>query len=1618
MKTLINPKLGIFFCAMNFYYYLCAAFFILGSLRGSLYAQLPPPGGLTGNVANGAVTLQWLPIPSASPTAYFIYRSLVENTATMTDTPPSTPSSPESPIDTFTITPTPSPITSVLAGTSSYIDYQVTNGRTYLYQVNAIDISGLGFPASVLVIPYGPAEAITQLTIQNNQHSGALDLYWGIPSSTYPVSIYQIFRYDVTTTPIFTPTLTNTPSNTPMAIMPPPQLTPWNTPTNSYTPTKTSTFTVTDTPTYTPTGTRSPTSTPTNLFPASAVLTLNPNPIAITSDNTYSDIPVPSSENYFYVVQAVDSQGNPGLLPTYAAGPAGVKYNLPPDPPVLMGFVPVTPTPTYGVQLYWNGPLASEGVTVYTLISNETPIATFTTPSPTMGYLDFKITESNNSGNPTTYQVVASSAVTSSNSNPIQLSISKSSLSGQPTVIPVVTANAVSLSWSDGVTGTYGLAGYWIFKALNGYPGTTGLSPTPTPIATVLETATPNLVYSWVDAPTPVNHMGYWVQPFDNALTGGIIGTPTILNLAPTPVSTVSAVNVVGGNNQVNVSWSGNAGPGFFGTPANYVIYRFYSTPTQTPTLTSIATVGYTQNNFNDFILVVTANPQVEYQVGVVDAFGNTSDLTAISNPVTTSNLGLPLQPTVLPLAGATNSLLYSWIQNPQSDQVDSYYLFGQDWPTLTATTTPTPVVNLVPSPTMSYSNPGSSWSSSIFYLLAHNSVGYSKPATLSGIPVPPYQVTAIPTSSQQVLVTWNLIPTPNAKTAVDGFNIYRSNISGAEFVSIGNASPAQTNFIDPNAQPGKNYFYRVTAKGHDVIGDELSESPLYPTPVAEAGFYSWPSTPMGLSAQGGINQTTLYWSYNPTDEFVTDYLIYKNGNLTPVLTVMATLSPTNTLAPASPSPTATITPTPNLTPLQTQTATITPSPTPTGYYVTLPDNAAQESSYQIVAQNIQGFSTPSNTVSILCDPIINPTAGLTPPQGFTPTPKATPAYPPVVWISGITYPGVVTGYVIYRSSDPSFPSNNTPITNVTGPVSFIPDNGAVSGYTNYYELLANDTNHISVNPLPGTAPVVSVDVWPNVPSSMACQPASTSINLSWAAPIGNLVITGYEIHRSTCPTCPQTLLATGVSKPTYQDNLATPRVPYFYEVDSVASNGLTSAQSSASGLAVSPVSLQNTPYAASNNLNWSPVSVATPSNITGYVVYRMTLQNPATQIPVSFTSISPLLEGINNTVYADINVTEATTYAYEVAPAALNPAGGYILGPFSNAVTQSVFPQPVADLEAASGDGIVQLRWDYQGTADNAFTYTIMRKLGAAPDIDYQVLKSGFSGINYTDSPVQNKTFYDYEVIAADANGQASTAQYVTALPAKPPIVTDTAVSLSQSQGGTIQGNTLIWSAANMMVTVINNGVTSVTSNVENFDPANMYPLGGYLLSRSTDGGGIYTYTHIISAPTPSSGATIGPAAVTYFDPVQLVQGNTNTYLIQAFDAPPDLPLPLAQAVTQSWVHLSNYNLVTAYPLNAGAALDLNAIRPFGTATKVHIRFVVTTPGNVNIKVYALNGTFIKELVNRWFTSGVYGTPDSPYPLIWDARNMNGTLVASGVYLITVEVNGHQEIDKIAVIK
>ncbi|HVM32520.1 MAG TPA: hypothetical protein VMU88_05250 [bacterium] len=1456
---------------------------------------LPAPTGFAATPQNGRVGLGWNPQPSA--TAYQVSRRLLGATPT--------------PIATLTAPATP-----------AFTDNQVTNGRTYEYSLLGLNGSGPGAASAVTVTPFSPPAAVDPLTV-GNQVSNALSLSWQVPLSTYPVTLYQIFRYAV---PVAT--VVSTPSPVPAAL----------------------------------------------------VLTASPTPYAQVASASFTDTAVgaPGASYFFYLALAQDSANPPNLspAPAFSSAPALSKIQ-PPVAPQLSAFPGVTATPVvgasgYGVRLVWGGAAASEGVTGYQVWRDNHPVTILpvATVTPTFVFDDKAAPFSSSAGLPLDYAVEAMSAPGTALSNTVPVTFFGPKQSGAPKVTPDATQGAVTVTWPLGSGGSYGLAGYRIYKSLQGPPSTplptaTGtltpaptVTPTPTPFATVALTPSASPTLAVLDGSVPnANGYSYWVEPYDQTSHAGnfAVPTPPVLALAPTPVLSVSAAGPTG-NNQMTISWSG-ASAGFYGPIQGYVLYRLPALGFQTQTPTPVATVGADQSSVTDFIPNATPGTAYLYFVGAQDGQGNISPLSAVSDQVTAQAAqSAPSAPKLSPVSGDGVSLVYGWLGNPQADGVTQYTVYGPDWPTLTIT--PTPLATALATPSAySFARPASPWQASLYYVLAKNAQGFSRPGTLAGISLPAYQVTAAMTpGSRQMRVVWNVTPTITPTpgfAAVDAYALYRSLTPGAGFTPIATVPAGTDGFTDAGLNPAAFYYYRITARA-DSGGQVLAESPLYPvmTPGPEGAGATWPNAVAGLSASGGVSATTLSWFPNAAAEQVDFYAILKNGDPTPVATFAGTPVPLATATLA----------------LQWQ-ATETPG---------------TASVYQVQAWNAQGPSDGGASVTVLSAANLTPTVGLTPPPGFSPTPGATPAVPQLVWISGLSYPGDVDGYQIYRSTDPGFAFEDL-VASVSSPLSFVSDAPTTTqGFVNYYRVVPS---HLGLSANPAVVGDSSLALWPNPPLPLLSA-GTAAVSLAWPTPVGNVPVTGYQVFRSTDAGMTPTPMGGPFVSATQSlvDAQVTPLAAYFYSIRSFNGSGEGTASTPQGVIAVQAPALRVTPLAGRNQLVWaefSPTVTPSPGVVTGFAIYRAIPTPGATPTYVPLSQVT----GAGATTYLDTSVSDSINYLYQVA-AVGSINSGQVFSPASNAVSQQVAPVPLV-LTPIPGDQLVQLRWDYQGAPVTSVSYTLLRKLGTDSD-PFQVVRAGITGVNYTDTGLLDKTFYVYEMETVDASSGATTLSApVTALPAAPPVIDNLSVAVSQ----TGQGNYLIWNPAN--------------AGAGAFQPASMYPLGGYRVNISTDGGA--TYPNAVTLGTQPQAVTALSPKLSYLHALNLVGGVAHTYLIQAFDAPPDAPAESA--------HLSSYDLVTAFPVGASTALDLNAIRPNDGAPVVHIRVSVTRAGRVTLKVYNLAGTFIKELFDQNLTPGVYGAGDYP-ALQWDGRNMNGSLVASGVYLITTDMPGHQEIDKVALIK
>jgi hypothetical protein len=78
---------------------------------------------------------------------------------------------------------------------------------------------------------------------------------------------------------------------------------------------------------------------------------------------------------------------------------------------------------------------------------------------------------------------------------------------------------------------------------------------------------------------------------------------------------------------------------------------------------------------------------------------------------------------------------------------------------------------------------------------------------------------------------------------------------------------------------------------------------------------------------------------------------------------------------------------------------------------------------------------------------------------------------------------------------------------------------------------------------------------------------------------------------------------------------------------------------------------------------------------------------------------------------------------------------------------------------------------------------------------------------------------------------------------------------------------------------------------------------------------------------------------------------------------------------------------------------LEQNAPNPFGLATR--LRFGLSRPGHVTLRIYGLGGERVASPVESCFLVAGYHT------VVWDGRRSSGDLAPSGIYLARLEIDG-----------
>jgi chitinase len=605
-------------------------------------------------------------------------------------------------------------------------------------------------------------------------------------------------------------------------------------------------------------------------------------PIATVQTLTYTDGSVAANTAYSYTIVAFD-----GASPANVSAPsAAVSATTPPMPPQPDTTPPSTPAQlratalsTSEIGLEWNASTDSGmGVAGYRIYrdGNATPIAAVQTTSFTDSGLA--------AGTRYTYTVLGYDGATPANESALSNSASATTrttppIDVTPPSVPAgVTATAQSttsirVTWTAS-TDASGISGYRIFRDGGAQP-----------IATVQTTEytdtnlAPNTTYTYT-----VSARDDAVVPNESARSAP--ASATTLSDAPPPDTTPPTVPTglqasAQGTSTIALQWtaSTDAGSGVAG-------YRIYRDGSATP-LASVTTTNYTDTG-------LAAGTTYSYAVRAFDAAApaNESALSAAASattqaqppPVDVTPPSVPANVTAT--AQSTSSILVSWVASTDASGISAYRVFrdGGATPVATVQGTTFTDTNLTANTTYSYTV------TAVDGAPVANESAPSAPASATtnadppGDTTPPSvptNVSAVPQSASQILVSWT------ASTDASG-------IAGYEVLREGVAEPIAfvqtTSYTDDSLSAGTTYTYRVRAvDGATPANRSADSAPATATTDSQPPLdFTPPTVPTNVRADvgGGGNEVRVRWDASTDASGISGYRVFRNGGATPIATV------------------------------------------------------------------------------------------------------------------------------------------------------------------------------------------------------------------------------------------------------------------------------------------------------------------------------------------------------------------------------------------------------------------------------------------------------------------------------------------------------------------------------------------------------------------------------------------------------------------------------------------------------------------------------------------------------------------------------------------------------------
>jgi hypothetical protein len=327
---------------------------------------------------------------------------------------------------------------------------------------------------------------------------------------------------------------------------------------------------------------------------------------------------------------------------------------------------------------------------------------------------------------------------------------------------------------------------------------------------------------------------------------------------------------------------------------------------------------------------------------------------------------------------------------------------------------------------------------------------------------------------------------------------------------------------------------------------------------------------------------------------------------------------------------------------------------------------------------------------------------------------------------------------------------------------------------------------------------------------------------------------------------------------------------------------------------------------------------------------------------------------GANVTSYSSMGLSESTNYFYRVR--AYNAGGNSGYSNEANATTLPKPPKAPGNLAATpASKNQIDLAWADSSSNEDGFK--IERKLGAAGAYA-QIALVGANVTNYSSTGLAANTNYSYRVRAYNTGGHSaySNEADTTTLPAPPKA----------------PGN------------LIANAATSSQIDLTWADSSNNED--GFKIERRLN-------TEAEFAEI----ATVG-AGMTGFSDTGLAANSKYFYRVRAFNAGGNSGASnIANATTPSGSAKSAANNGEA-ALPETITLAPNYPNPFNPGTM--ISFTLPAAAKVTLQIYTETGQLVRTLVDRDVQPG-------RHQVRWNGRNQSGQVVAGGVYLYRIIVQG-----------